>query len=44
MYRAHRSNREQGFALVYTALFMTTILLTTGLAVDTGRAYLVRRS
>src|SRR6185295_16127763 len=42
MYRAHRSRREQGFALVYTALFMTTILLTTGLAVDTGRAYLVK--
>jgi Flp pilus assembly protein TadG len=33
---------EQGIALVYMALFLTSLLLTTGLAVDTGRAYVVK--
>ena len=33
---------EGGFALVYTALFLTALLLMTGLAVDTGRAYVVK--
>jgi Flp pilus assembly protein TadG len=34
---------ERGFALVYTAVFMTGMLLFTGLAVDGGRAYIVKQ-
>jgi Flp pilus assembly protein TadG len=33
---------ERGVALVYMACFLTTLLLSTGLAVDTGRAYIVK--
>ena len=33
---------EQGVALVYMAFFLTALLMTTGLAVDTGRAYVVK--
>jgi Flp pilus assembly protein TadG len=33
---------ERGFALVYTAIFLTGLLLFTGLAVDGGRAYVVK--
>ncbi len=33
---------ERGIALVYMALFLTTLLVSTGLAVDTGRAYVVK--
>jgi Flp pilus assembly protein TadG len=39
--RRYLSN-ERGVALVYMALFLTTLLLSTGLAVDTGRAYVVK--
>ncbi|HLG57310.1 MAG TPA: VWA domain-containing protein [Vicinamibacterales bacterium] len=37
-----RSRRDQGFALVYMAVFITVLLLFTGLAVDSGRAYVVK--
>src|SRR4051794_41110531 len=33
---------ERGIALVYMAMFLTALMLTTGLAVDTGRAYVVK--
>jgi Flp pilus assembly protein TadG len=33
---------EKGFAMVYTAVTLTTLLLITGLAVDGGRAYVVK--
>jgi Flp pilus assembly protein TadG len=33
---------EQGFTLVYMAIFITVLLLFTGLAVDSGRAYVVK--
>src|SRR3979490_1642464 len=33
---------EQGFALVYMAFLLTVLLLAPGLAVDSGRAYLVK--
>src|SRR5579862_7280939 len=33
---------RKGFALVYMAAVLTTLLLATGLAVDTGRAYVVK--
>src|SRR4051812_14547541 len=33
---------EQGIALIYMALFLTALLLSSGLAVDTGRAYIVK--
>lgn len=33
---------EQGVALVHMAVFLTLVLLFIGLAVDTGRAYVVR--
>ena len=33
---------ETGFALVYMAAMLTVLLLFTGLAVDTGRAYVVK--
>ena len=33
---------EEGVALVYMAVTLTTLLLATGLAVDAGRAYVVK--
>jgi Flp pilus assembly protein TadG len=33
---------EEGIALIYMARFLTALLLSTGLAVDTGRAYVVK--
>ena len=39
--RPSLSNRK-GFALVYMAAVLTTLLLATGLAVDSGRAYVVK--
>jgi len=33
---------QKGFVLVYMAATLTTLLLFTGLAVDTGRAYVVK--
>jgi Flp pilus assembly protein TadG len=43
MTRHRRSfSDEQGVALIYMAVFLTTLLVTTGLAVDTGRAYVVK--
>jgi Flp pilus assembly protein TadG len=33
---------EKGFALIYMAIVLTVLLLFTGLAVDTGRAYVVK--
>ena len=41
MIRRSLSN-EHGFALSYTAVFLTMLLLFTGLAVDSGRAYVVK--
>ncbi|MGH9349657.1 MAG: VWA domain-containing protein [Vicinamibacterales bacterium] len=35
-------SNERGFALIYTAVFLTGLLLFTGLAVDSGRAYVVK--
>ena len=35
---------EQGYALIYMTFILTVLLLFSGLAVDTGRAYVVRRS
>lgn len=40
--RYARISSEQGFTLVYMAIFITTLLLFTGLAVDSGRAYVVK--
>ncbi len=37
-----RTNKEAGFVLVYMAAGLTTLLLFSGLAVDSGRAYLVK--
>src|ERR671918_3138039 len=33
---------EEGFALVYMAVVLTTLLLFSGVAVDSGRAYVVK--
>ena len=33
---------EKGFALIYVAVFLTGLLIFVGLAVDTGRAYVVK--
>src|SRR3954449_5405170 len=40
----HRTRlaREEGFTLVYMAATLTVLLLATGLAVDGGRAYVVK--
>jgi Flp pilus assembly protein TadG len=40
----HGSNRsgQEGFALVYMAALLAVLLIFTGLAVDTGRAYVVK--
>src|SRR3979411_2406261 len=42
--KIHRSNfsRQDGFALIYMAATLTVLLLFTGVAVDTGRAYVVK--
>jgi Flp pilus assembly protein TadG len=40
-YRNALSN-EKGFALFYMAVFLTVLLIFVGLAVDTGRAYVVQ--
>ncbi len=37
-----RRRRDQGFALVYMAILITFLLVATGLAVDSGRAYVVK--
>ena len=37
-----RLSNQKGFVLVYMAATLTTLLLFTGLAVDTGRAYVVK--
>jgi Flp pilus assembly protein TadG len=37
-----RTRREKGFALVYMAVFLSFLLIATGLAVDGGRAYVVK--
>ena len=43
MSRQHfRISNEKGFALIYTAGTLTVMLLFTGLAVDAGRAYVVK--
>jgi Flp pilus assembly protein TadG len=36
------TSREEGFALVYMASLLAVLLIFTGLAVDTGRAYVVK--
>ena len=40
----HRNalTNEKGFALFYMAVFLTVLLIFVGLAVDTGRAYVVQ--
>jgi len=40
----HRNalSNEKGFALFYMAVFLTVLLIFVGLAVDTGRAYVVQ--
>jgi len=43
MTRLHaRISSEKGFTLVYMAIFITVLLLFTGLAVDSGRAYVIK--
>jgi Flp pilus assembly protein TadG len=43
MSRQHfRISNEKGFALIYTAGTLTLMLLFTGLAIDAGRAYVVK--
>jgi Flp pilus assembly protein TadG len=43
MSRAHfTTSNERGFALIYTAGILTVMLLFAGLAVDAGRAYVVK--
>ena len=37
-----RTRRDKGFALVYMAVFISFLLIATGLAVDSGRAYVVK--
>ena len=37
-----RVRSEKGFTLVYMAVGLTTMLLFTGLAIDSGRAYVVK--
>ena len=36
------SKRQDGFVAVYMAVLLTGLLLFTGLAVDSGRAYVVK--
>jgi Flp pilus assembly protein TadG len=40
--RRWQASDDRGFTLVYMAVFITTLLLFTGLAVDSGRAYVVK--
>jgi Flp pilus assembly protein TadG len=40
--RAHRYTSEKGVALVYATFILTGLMLFSGLAVDTGRAYVVK--
>ena len=35
-------SNERGFALIYIAVTMVALLLFTGLAIDSGRAYVVK--
>jgi Flp pilus assembly protein TadG len=43
MMRSHtRASNQDGFVLVYMAAGLTTLLLFSGLAVDSGRGYLVK--
>ena len=37
-----RARNEEGFTLFYVAVFLTVLLIFVGLAVDTGRAYVVQ--
>src|SRR5215510_13223783 len=37
-----RLGREEGFTLVYMAATLTVLLLASGLAVDSGRGYIVK--
>ncbi len=37
-----RARNEEGFTLFYMAVFLTVLLIFVGLAVDTGRAYVVQ--
>jgi len=39
---SRRSRRQDGFVAVYMAVLLTGLLLFTGLAVDSGRAYVVK--
>lgn len=41
-YRNQKPRSERGIALIYIAITMTTMCLFTGLAVDGGRAYVVK--
>ena len=38
----HKSVGERGFALIYVAVVLTLLCLCAGLAVDSGRAYMVK--
>ncbi len=40
--RGSDRSAEKGFTLIYMAIALTVLLLFTGLAVDTGRAYVVK--
>src|SRR5436309_9754501 len=42
MMRPRAISKQDGFALAYMAVALTGLLLFTGLAVDTGRAYVVK--
>ena len=37
-----RARNEEGFTLFYMAVFLAVLLIFVGLAVDTGRAYVVQ--
>src|SRR3954462_12986000 len=37
-----QTHRQDGFVLVYMAAILALLVVTTGLAVDSGRAYLVK--
>ena len=40
--RQSRASDQQGFALIYLAAILVVLLLFAGLAIDTGRAYMVK--
>src|SRR5262245_66538532 len=40
--KRHPLGNEHGFALFYMAVFLTLLCIFVGLAVDTGRAYVVQ--